>query len=124
MCSWLWLELVDTLTALQALLPWLNHHAGLDLLASELTDQGVAELGRLAELQEVKLYQAGVTGQGLAALASTPAGASLHSLVLYGTGALQELTCLGEVIATCTGVPAALDAVCMQSGLECCRKSL
>lgn len=123
MCNWVLLRLEDTLNSTSSahLLPWLNHHAGLDLLASELTDTGVAELGRLSELQELKLYQAGVTGQGLAALATTPAGAGLHSLVLYGTGALQELTCLGEATASCAGVQQHL--TCMQNRLVSCAKS-
>lgn len=70
--------------------------AALDLLASELTDRGLAALSKLPQLQELKLYQAGLTAEGLEGLAGQPAGAGLHSLVLYGTGALRELSCLGE----------------------------
>lgn len=69
--------------------------AALDLLASELTDTGIAAFGKLPHLHELKLYQAGVTAEGLSMLAGQPAGSGLHSLVLYGTGGLRELACLG-----------------------------
>lgn len=70
--------------------------AALDLLASELTDIGVSALGKLPQLHDLKLYQAAVTAEGLVQLAGQPAGAGLHNLVLYGTGALRELSCLGK----------------------------
>jgi hypothetical protein len=70
--------------------------AALDLLASELTDRGLVALSKLPQLRELKLYQAGVTADGLERFAGRPAGAGLRSLVLYGTGALRELSCLGE----------------------------
>jgi hypothetical protein len=70
--------------------------AALDLLASELTDSGLLALSRLPQLQLLKLYQAGVTASGLEQLAEQPAGKGLTGLVLYGTGALAQLSCLGE----------------------------
>jgi hypothetical protein len=84
------------LTRLSVLLLLLLRIAALDLLASELTDTGLAALSKLPQLRALKLYQAGVTADGLEGFAGQPAGAALHSLVLYGTGALRELSCLGE----------------------------
>lgn len=74
----------------------LGRLTALDLLASELTASGLSALSKLPQLEELKLYQAGVTAEGLVMLAGQPAGAALHSLVLYGTGALRDLACLGE----------------------------
>jgi hypothetical protein len=96
--------------ALPCILP-----AALDLLASELTDTGVAALGKLPHLCELKLYQAGVTAEGLAMLAGQPAGSGLHSLVLYGTGGLRELACLGKEQWRFDDGPADQTVTCMQS---------
>jgi hypothetical protein len=82
----------------------------LDLLASELTDSGLSSLSKLPQLQELKLYQAGVTAEGILMLAGQPAGIALHSLVLYGTGALRELSCLGEQDKPCVWL----------AGVQCC----
>lgn len=80
----------------QQLYPAACRLTALDLLASELTDSGLSALSKLPQLEELKLYQAGVTAEGVVMLAGQPAGTALHSLVLYGTGALRELACLGE----------------------------
>lgn len=74
-----------------------NCAAALDLLASELTDRGLAALGSgLLNLQQLRLYQAGVTVDGLSQFAEQPASSGLSSLVLYGLGGLTQLECLGE----------------------------
>jgi hypothetical protein len=70
--------------------------AALDLLASELTDQGLASLGALQQLQQLKLYQAAVSVDALQQFAGEPAGRGLTCLVLYGLGMLTQLQCLGE----------------------------
>jgi hypothetical protein len=78
--------------------------AALDLLASELTDRGLAALGCLQQLQQLKLYQAAVSVDALQLLAGQPAGRGLQSLVLYGLGKLTQLHCLGELVRKgCSG---------------------
>ncbi|WIA38309.1 hypothetical protein OEZ86_001648 [Tetradesmus obliquus] len=67
----------------------------LDLLASELTDQGLAAVSSLQQLQQLKLYQAAVSVDALQQLAGQPAGRGLTCLVLYGLGRLTQLECLG-----------------------------
>ncbi|WIA18017.1 hypothetical protein OEZ85_009503 [Tetradesmus obliquus] len=67
----------------------------LDLLASELTDQGLAALSSLQQLQKLKLYQAAVSVDALQQLAGQPGGRGLTCLVLYGLGRLTQLECLG-----------------------------
>lgn len=79
--------------------------AALDLLSSELTDTGLHALrSKLQNLRLLHLYQASVTADGLHSFAQQPAGTGLRSLVLYGAGALRELSCLGVVTrAGCLG---------------------
>lgn len=71
-------------------------HPGLNLLSIQLTDKGLAALGKLQHLQQLKLYQAGITCNGLSGFAEQPAGKGLSSLVLYGLGRLTSLECLGK----------------------------
>eukprot|EP00775_Hariotina_reticulata_P004119 gene4119-4365_t len=69
----------------------------LDLLTSELTDSGLASLGAgLQHLVQLKLYQAEVTDGGLYTFAGQPAGQTLHALVLYGLGRMQNMRSLGS----------------------------
>lgn len=64
--------------------------AALDFLSSELTDVGLESLSGLRLLARMALYQAAVTGTGLAALGAAACGAQLSSLLLYGLGGVHD----------------------------------
>lgn len=68
----------------------------MNLLCSELTDEGLASLGGLRILRQLHLYQAGVSCSGLELFAQQPGGQQLQNLVLYGCGKLTTLEGLGE----------------------------